>query len=358
VTAIIERVDHWCRSGPFTAPDLAKFRIMYAIAILLWFPPVAGLTTYPADSFHPQVGPMLLFSQLPSREVLDALGYATTVCAALLLVGMWTRFATLIVSLCLMVSYGLINSFGKIDHPHLLFWIPAVMLFSDWGRGLTPEPAKHDDEPIAQWPLRLLALIIGLSFMTSGYAKLRAGWLDVHTHATQGYLLRNYVLNDRRDWLAPELVSVTSGAFWEALDWATVFLELGLVFAALSWLVFRIALALATQFHLAVMLVLNIPFVPNVLAYGAFVSWHRVAPSVPLRVRWNGTAALCCALVIGVGAYQAAIHRLSVNAIVIPATIWLGAVIGAGYLAALLIGQVRRLRVRGGTWTPMPVTGH
>jgi hypothetical protein len=274
----------------------------------------------------------MLLPSIPPIAVLDGLGYATAVCAALLLVGMWTRFATFGLAVSLMMSIGLLNSLGALNHPYLMFWVPVVMLFSDWGRDLSVQRSTPVDEPVAQWPLRLLALVIGLSFMTSGYAKLRAGWLDPHTHATQGYLLQNYVLMGRHEWLTPEFIGITSGVFWEAIDWMTVILETGLLFAVLSWPLFRFAIALMTQFHLGILLILNIAFAPNVLAYGAFVSWHRVAPSFGRRVRWNAKVAAVVAVALGIGSYQSAIHGMEPALITEPAIVLIGGAIGVGYL--------------------------
>lgn len=334
----IEQIDRWCRSGDFTARDLAIYRTLYGTAMLLYYPNPRRLINLSVDSFQPPLGPMRLFSHLPSLQVLDVLAYATTACAALLVVGLWTRLASAGIAVMLIIGIGLSNSYGKIDHPYLMFIVPSVMLFSDWGRSRT---RMDQNLPVSQWPMRLLALIIGLGFFAAGLAKVYGGWLNPHTHAVQGYVVGTYVINGQDGWLAPTFAGVTSGPFWEALDWLTVLLECGLVFAALSWLTFRIGIAAATLFHLGVMLMLNIAFAPNVIAYGAFVRWGRLLPVPRWRFRLSGPVAALVAAGLAVGAFQLRVHAMTPN--IGPTVIFVGAAIGAGYLMWVALTARKRI---------------
>lgn len=344
MTSLIPRVDAWCRAGDLTPRDLAIFRIAFASFVLLSFEPMGRFTSM-AGAFDPPPGPMALFPALPSARFLDALGYAVIVSAAFLLVGLWTRAASASVAVTVMLAVGFDDSFGKIGHQYQwLFIVPAVMAFSSWGMALSADSRRAsgaDAEESPQWPMRLLALMLGLAFLTAGYAKLRGGWLDLDTHATQGYLLRTYIVRGKQEMLAPYVAGVNSGAFWEALDWLTVILELGLVFAALSWRTFRIAVALATQFHLGIMLMMNIAYAGNVVAYGAFVRWQRLlgrprdAHGIP---RWAALgAALAVAAAVSLWKLDHEIPLFTIRQSIVAA----GALIGAGYLVWLVSGPLR-----------------
>jgi hypothetical protein len=154
--------------------------------------------------------------------------------------------------------------------------------------------------------MRLLAFMIGLAFLTAGTAKVFAGWLDLHTHAARGYYLRGYVVGDKDEFLAPLFLRVHDiGVLWEALDWFTVALECGLIVAVLWWRTFRIGVAFAALFHLGVLLVMNIQFSANIVAYGAFVRWNLIAPTTSRSaIPLSQPVAWVLGLALGYGAYS------------------------------------------------------
>jgi uncharacterized membrane protein YphA (DoxX/SURF4 family) len=343
MTGMIERVNRWCRAGDFTTVDLAIFRILFASFVLVWSGPWSHLAARPGKLYDPPPGPMMLFRELPDAWFLDALGFDTTLAAGFLLVGLWTRLASASVAVTIMLEQGFSNSFGKIDHQNLLFIVPAVMVFSAWGLALSADSRRAGsgtkDQP-AQWPLRLLAFMVGIAFVTAGYEKLRGGWLSLDSHATQGILLRRFIVKGHDEFLAPYFAQLTWGPFWEMLDWFTVLLELGLVFAVLSWRAFRVALAVTAQFHLGILLMMNITFFGNILAYGAFVRWQQLlrGPREPRPVPW--WLALVAAVVIGGGAWE--LHHAVPFLIIARSMVVLGALIGLGYLVWLTVGALRR----------------
>jgi uncharacterized membrane protein YphA (DoxX/SURF4 family) len=285
---------------------------------------------------------MMLFRTLPDAAILTAIGYAAFASAGLVLVGLWTRFASASLALCLMLSQGFANSFGKIDHQNLLFIVPAVMVFSDWGKALSADARRvgtNGQQPPRQWPVRLLAVMIGVEFFTAGYAKFTGGWLDLNTHATQGYVVRRLVVKGHDEMLTPFFASISNGVFWEALDWLTVGLECGIILAAVSWRSYRVILAIATQFHLGILLVLNIAFFGNVLAYGAFVQWSRLLGRAKLDRDWPRIPALIAAAAATLVAIT--IHGMVPFVVMNRVVVFVGAVIGAAYLVWLALRVLR-----------------
>jgi uncharacterized membrane protein YphA (DoxX/SURF4 family) len=346
--ATVARVDAWCRRGDFTVNDIAMFRILFAGGVLLTLQPLDWIASLPAEQFNPPPGPMMLISGFPPHALLEKLEVVTAILAALLLLGLWTRTVSILLALALMTGFGLVYSVGKIDHTIALVLVPATMAFSAWGQVMSfdARSAPRDTTPmgIAQWPMRLLAVMIGLSFVTAGWSKIRTGWLDPNTHAVQGHFARGYFAEGRTGWFAPHVIDLRLGRLWEVADWFTVALELGLVLAVFSWRWFRAAIAVATLFHLGVLLMMNIVFSWNIFGYGAFVRWNAVLPARTHTGRFSRP--LGCALAVGIGALAYVLHealgphlQLDVRIVVIMA----GGTMGAAYLGM----QVARLASAG-----------
>lgn len=299
---LIQRFDTWASSGTATLRSLALYRIVYALgALVLFRPSVEWARTYPDSIYDPPFGPWRLFGGFPSYEVLLVLVLLANVALVALLVGWHTRVAAFAATLLMITVSGWTFSLGKIDHSILFLLVPAVLAPTGWGGALSVDALRRRARdlpapPVQQWPLRLLALLVGLGFLTAGLAKARS-WLSPDTHAVQGTLFRQFHVNDRRDLLIEEFMEIQSPVFWELIDVATIALECGLVLAALWWPAWRIGIAVAATFHLGVYLMMNIPFSGNLLVYAAFVPWERVPlPVVP--VRWATAIARAAPIVI------------------------------------------------------------
>jgi uncharacterized membrane protein YphA (DoxX/SURF4 family) len=333
---MVARVDAWCRRGDFTVEDIAWVRIIYCAGLLLTLQPLGTLSSRPADRFDPPPGPFMLFDALPSHTLLEGLEVATALLAALLLFGLHTRTVSILLSLALMGGFGLTYSFGKIDHTIVLVLVPATMAFSSWGQALSIDGSRRRTEPPEpkQWPTRLLAVMIGLSFTTAGWVKIRSGWLDPSTHAVQGHLARGYFNKGRTDWLAPEFIDLHLGRLWEAADWLTLALEFGLVLTVFWWRLFRVAIAVAALFHLGVILLLNISFSWNLLGYAAFFRWATILPIPRTGIRLERWRGWLLALVVGMSMY--ALHQElgpGFQHDVRTAFVFVGGAAGATYLA-------------------------
>ena len=200
--------------------------------------------------------------------------------------------------------------------------------------------------------MRLLAFMIGLGFFTAGSAKLRSGWLDLDTQAVRGHFLSGYVNHDRNQLLAPLMLRVEEfGFFWEALDWFTVALECGLVVAVLWWRTFRIGIAVASLFHFGVLMMMNIQFSANVIAYGAFVRWNLFRPTPPGRVLpLSSPVAVVVGLALGAAAYG--VHNSDLDRF-LPSigleVLVIGAVSASVYLIAQVVQIIKAIRRRSRT---------
>jgi uncharacterized membrane protein YphA (DoxX/SURF4 family) len=277
--SLIHKLDSWIfESYRTTLRDLAVFRILYALCVMLTCLPAAGwLERTPSAFFSPPPGLAALFSSLPPRAVLIGLNIPLALALQMLLLGFHTRAASAAVTVLLLVINSFGYSLGKIDHDILLVLTPLLLAFSGWGAAYSLDSlrrrADQTDAVRGSWCLAMLALVIGIAMFTAGWVKLTTGWLDPNTHSTYGHLLINYAVTGRHTWLADQILGIESFWFWKTADWIVTFMELMFLVAIFRPKWMRSMLAVACLFHFGVWLLYDIVFMPNVVAYGAFVSY-------------------------------------------------------------------------------------
>jgi hypothetical protein len=345
MTSPVSRFDRWAESGPFVVADLAVYRIIYALGMLMILPRVTPLSVLPDVFLSAPPGPFRLLHSVPSHSTLLVFEGVLMLVLGCLCVGLFTLASSIAVAILVTCALGFGFSFGRIDHTVFLAVTPLVMAFSGWGGALSVDAALRGRRPRVsppQWPMRLMAMAIGAAFFTAGLQKVQSGWLNIHTRAVEGYALKRQINLDR-GWFWT-LVDHIPTRFWEVADWSTVALELSLVVFALSWRTFRPALVAVCIFHVSVLLMLNISFWQNVLPYGLFVAWTAI-PSVfrrttvalsVSRARTYVGGALGVIAVAGITyGLRAALETHGLDGVV---TV-MGAVIGVGYLGSLLLPQ-------------------
>lgn len=351
------KFDHWVERGSFTSADLGIYRIIYAVAALFTVPDISWVSQYPDFMFQAPPGPLWMLSGFPSPTVLIALEVLRSLTLVMLALGIWTRYVSIAAWAMLSLTYGLTFTLGKIDHTILLVVVPLVLAFANWGDRFSIDALRQKREPLPQrqWPLRLLALLIAWAFFAAALTKLLTGWLSPDSQAARGYFVLGFLTENRTyllaEWVAAHDVTVA----WELVDWMTVVFEFSMLLALPWWRAFRITLAVATTFHLGVLLSMNIDFSNAVVAYGAFVSWGAAArwlggsrigrpttqfvrarrnvftgPGI-IVVLWVATA------VVGGAAWFLMVNpvgRIDTGLIAGNAIIVIGAVIGVSYLAS------------------------
>jgi hypothetical protein len=279
---IADRFDQWAEFGPFTSADLGIYRIIYAVSALLIVPDITWLSRYPDFMFHAPPGPLRLLSGFPSPTVLVVLEVLRSLALIMLGLGLWTRYSSIASCLMISITYGLTYCLGKVDHTILLVVVPLVLAFANWGDRFSVDALRHEHRPSVQrqWPLRLLALLIGWAFFAAALTKILTGWLSFSSQAARGYFVLGFLTEGRTYWLAEWVAAHDLRVAWEATDWLTVAFELSILVALPWWRSFRIALAIAAIFHLSVLLIMDIDFSHAVVPYGAFVSWGAIARRV------------------------------------------------------------------------------
>ncbi|RFA15148.1 hypothetical protein B7R21_03705 [Subtercola boreus] len=271
--------DNWVVRGPFRSADLGVYRIIFGLAALALLPNAQFLAGYPSSFFAPPPGPLQRLSGIPPLGVLISLEIALALALAAVVFGVFTRTASVVAGVLMVLTFGLTYSFGKIDHTIFLPLAALLVVWAGWGRSYSIDSLKtraDPDAPVSQWPLRLFALLIGVGFATAAIPKFLGGWLKPGTQATEGHYWYETLIDDRNQAFAPLFGHITSPIFWEPLDWVTVALEGGIILSVISWRSFRIMIALASVFHVGVLVMMNILFTTNVVAYAAFVPWGLV----------------------------------------------------------------------------------
>lgn len=339
----VAKFDRWVLEGDFSALDVARFRMIYATVALFTLPNPSHMAAFPDSTFNAPFGPFRLLQEFPPLGVLNILQWALACALVMLAVGLFTRTASVTVTVLLLVINGIQFSSGKIDHSIIFVLAPAILSFADWGRRASVDALIKREEasaPVAQWPLRLFGVVIGVAFATAAIQKLLSGWLNPLSQATQGHFIRQFVANGRDDWLTPVFLRMNTPVLWETLDWVTILFEFAFLLAILNWRAWRIVLAVACLFHLGVLLMMNIAFYPNVVAYGAFVLWSALGHVAPRAHSHNLARALqVLALpgifIVGSALWWALREWGTLEPVLGPAIVLAGAGTAVAYLAYL-----------------------
>lgn len=343
--------DRRVQQGPFNAVDLGLYRVIYAVATLLTVSDIQWVGAYPDSLIDTPAGPFQLLSGFPSLAVLIALEVLRSLALALLAVGLWTRWVSLAVALLLLLTYGLSYSLGKVDHTILVVLAPLILSFAHWGRRVSVDAMlnKRAPEPQPQWPLRYLALMVGLAFFAAAWVKLTTGWLSPSTQAALGHSLVRFYSYDTPSWSVQWIANTSHSRFaWELIDWLTVAFEFAILLAVPWWRAFRIALAGAVLFHLGVYLAMDIDFSFNVVVYGAFVSWSallrpiRLFERVPTPSTRGAVVLTLSALALGGAAWFVTSTMPAIGVVSGVVIVLTGAAIGIGYLLRQVASATRR----------------
>lgn len=265
------------------AEGLALARIFSALFILFFLVPGSGtdhfayLSTVPSDFFDPPPGPMMFLDQFPPLWVFQAVHTLIIFAVLAMLIGYYTKWTSILAGVSILFLQGFIYSLGKVNHEILIATVPVVMAFSNWGAAYSVDAMRGKAAGKTEsWPLTLLALIIGFMMFTAGFPKILGGWLDPSTQATQGHLLNQFYVRERDAFLAGYFAGFENVFFWEFLDWATILFEVGFLIAVFKASWFKLFVCFAVLFHFSTMMMLNIAFLPNFLAYALFLPWNRI----------------------------------------------------------------------------------
>lgn len=258
--------------------------------MLLLCPPVpVHRAVLPASVFDPPPGLAVFFADWPEVWGWWAFAALQTFMLSLVLVGLWTRVATLSFAVITFAQASFLFSTGKIEHTLLYGWLFAAMAFAGWGRAYSVDAWRrlqtHRAPPrLTGRPLAWLALVVGLAMLSAALPKIDTGWLRTDTQAVRLFLTSAA----RRDTATPLGVWMLAHFprnLWHALDMATVVVEASLVLLIVRLAWFRAGLLAVWAMHLGILLTMSISFAGNLMVYAGFFNYapmgHAVARRIP-----------------------------------------------------------------------------
>ncbi|TVR16111.1 MAG: hypothetical protein EA391_08670 [Balneolaceae bacterium] len=292
-----QRFDNWIfNSFTVSAEGLALFRIFASLFILLFLIPGMGmghfgfLASLPNHFYAPSPGPLRIFDGFPPLVFFQLVHTILVISLFAMLAGYFTKWASLITGISILILQGFIYSIGKVNHEIVVPLVPIIMAFSNWGYAYSVDSMrKKKTRNPESWPLTLLALFVAFMMFTAGFPKILGGWLDPSTQAAQGHLFNQFFIRERQALLAGWAVGFNNVVFWEMLDWLTILFEIGFIAALFKASWFRLFVGFAVVFHFSTMMTLNIAFLPNFLAYAVFLNWENVYSAIRSQyVRFSG----------------------------------------------------------------------
>jgi hypothetical protein len=232
----------------------------------------------------------LLFTWVPDPPSFGLLECALIVALALQLFGIFTRVATLAVlvlgvwfDICRMTLTGIGLAMFLI-----VFWVPVVMVFSDWGATYSVDnllrrrtsQAVDPDDPSGHrfWPIRTVLICLSALYFTAGVSKIKGYWLEdpdfirnfLLSKGVGSHLQNGAPLNPLVPWIAAQPF-LTRSMQYGALIFETIF-PLTVVSRAARSFFFRFI----PMFHAMNTFLFGILVVEILGVYGAFVDWHAL----------------------------------------------------------------------------------
>jgi hypothetical protein len=258
---------------PTAARLLALLRMAFPFTLYFWTRDPHWITRVPAVFWLPPPGPFSWITVMPPAWFIQVLWIVALVAGAFVILGWRTRTFSTMLSVLLIVIYGIAFSFGKVDHNILFVLSPAALGFAGWGSAWSVDSwlSRRRGYPLVPigYPMVLWGAVIAFAMFTASFAKLVAGWAEPGALVTKSYAV-SYLVARNGGALTEQLLSIHSDLMWKFFDYATLFAEGWLIVAFFFPTAFRAGLLLLCVFHIGVYAMLGINFWGNAFAYIGF----------------------------------------------------------------------------------------
>lgn len=282
------RVDYLSDAYRVDGGALGLLRILFGLQVILFPVDYTWAARVPSAFFHSTPGIASVFAAVPPLGFLILLEVIQACLAIFLILGYQTVFVSFALTAVMMIGSSIVHSFSKIDHFILLELFPLAMAAAGWGAALSLD-ARHrrKAQPTRGFPILLWAVTVAFALFTAGLPKAISGWLDPSRQASRTFLAHDLTNPVKVGPLAETVFSLDHALFWKAIDYATVFVEVWLIFALFVPVLFRIGIFFALAFHSGVYLILGIDFAHYFLVYVVFFCSSPQAMRVLGRLRNN-----------------------------------------------------------------------
>jgi len=275
------------RSTYLDLPSLSIFRIVAGIFLLASHMPSYGwIASVPKTFFSPPVFSIAnMFHTFPGDTFFFILDCLILASLAFVTLGIKARVSSFIFFACCLTGLSFQYSFGKISHVILAFMLFGCMAFSGWGRHLAlwPDKATKTDDPAKC--LSLFSVLICFGMFSAGFEKAFV-WLDFDL-SFNGFLAwsQDTIVNSKMHYLLAPYVKYFPHLMLELFDYTAVIFELSpLLFLLHSKRGWRLWLLVASIFHLANALLLNIPFPLHSIVYLVFIDFSWLHDKIKSRL--------------------------------------------------------------------------
>ena len=281
-----ERYDRWIfEEFQSCARGLPLFRIVFALYLLGYYLPRFGqLAEMPHSFFRPPFSLATFIPSVPPAWFFYSLDFAAELAAFCLLFGYRTRIASFALFASILVGNTYRFSIGpKIDHEILLLITPLFFAFSGWGNSLSHDEIllpRSERRNTISWPITLLIAVTSYCMLTAALPKALSGWANPHVLACRGFMLGNYLLDERPSIVADGMLKIQSALFWKGADYSTLIIEGGFIICMCSLTASRVIMAFATLFHALIFYSMTIFFAANLVTYACLLDFRRFL--------WNG----------------------------------------------------------------------
>lgn len=257
------------------AKGLACFRMFFGLSMLtIFLPSWSWLSDVPPGFFRPRpLSVAYLTDGHLAAGLYQFFDILVIVLFVFLIIGLYTRATLITLFVLSSILYSFSYTFDKIDHyTTILMFTYFCMIFTNSGTHFALRKDNDLGENMQSRGLGLLAIIICFGMFTAGFPKL-INWVDFDL-STSGFLhwfYPGYFNVGNNKLLTPYVFGAPAWLFEIADYTAAIFEVSGLYFlwkGKKHWVFY---LLIATFFHLANLLVLNIDFTQNVLCYGVFI---------------------------------------------------------------------------------------
>lgn len=286
---ISNRFDQWVfNSYPMSSKALGLYRILYSIYLLVWgIPNFEWIADNPNSFYNPPAYSLgALLDGFPPYWFLEGLSLLVVLLAILLLFGWHTRTVSILLGLSIIVGKSFAFSFGLIGQDIVVWFIPMLLSFSNWGSSFSIDAytGRTQNTSTQYWPITMMSLFLGFGMFTAGLPKLLGGWLDPATQATRGHFFTQYYVIGDLKLLAPYMAHFTNKWIWEMMDWVAVLFELSFLVAIINPKWVRRILVVAIIFHTSTFMVLNISFHFQYSLYLLFINWAFINDKTYQRI--------------------------------------------------------------------------
>jgi predicted DCC family thiol-disulfide oxidoreductase YuxK len=250
-----------------------------------------------------------------STDVLEIMQIVWRSALALSCIGLFTRVSTAISFVLGFYLFGIPVSFGRIHHQeHILIFSFLIMAFARCGDAWSVDALIRkarsgaiQKSPMLSgeytWPIRMIWVVIALTYFAAGFSKLRHSGLDwIHSDTMSYFLTSRYYYSSDADPLTSWGLVMARGTIMPRLLAASgMFFELALPIALFSrrsrWLL--VPGVAGMQFGIAALMGPN--FYQMILCQLLWVPWDRVAARLTRQragqqkysVIYDGPCGLC-----------------------------------------------------------------